>query len=90
MVTLSRAGIEECHLIQKLNLDCIGKKIQGSNVSEYCLFYPSLTRGLFSGYHKTKFLRPTEINGKKVLILTRRNKLETAKKIDSLRGIFSK
>ena len=44
----------------------------------------ALTRGLFSEYHKTNFLRPTEIKDKKVLIFGLGGiGLEIAKKIDS-------
>ena len=84
---LSRAGIDEClpYLKNYKFRFTSGKKIQGSNVSEHCLsLLLALTRGLFSGYHKTKFLRPTEINGKKVLIFGLGGiGLEIAKKIDS-------
>jgi len=84
---LSRAGIDEClpYLKNYKFKFTSGKKIQGPNVSEHCLsLLLALTRGLFSEYHKTNFLRPTEIKGKKVLIFGLGGiGLEIAKKIDS-------
>jgi len=84
---LSRAGIDEClpYLKNYKFKLTSGKKIQGPNVSEHCLsLLLALTRGLFSEYHKTSFLRPTEIKDKKVLIFGLGGiGLEIAKKIDS-------
>ena len=84
---LSRAGIDEClpYLKNYKFKFTSGKKIQGPNVSEHCLsLLLALTRGLFSEYHKTNFLRPTEIKEKKVIIFGLGGiGLEIAKKIDS-------
>jgi D-2-hydroxyacid dehydrogenase (NADP+) len=84
---LSRAGIDEClpYLKNYKFKFTSGKKIQGPNVSEHCMsLLLALTRGLFSEYHKTNFLRPTEIKDKKVLIFGLGGiGLEIAKKIDS-------
>ena len=84
---LSRAGIDEClpHLKNYKFKFTSGKKIQGPNVSEHCMcLLLALTRGLFSEYHKTNFLRPTEIKDKKVLIFGLGGiGLEIARKINS-------
>ena len=69
-VHLSRAGIDEfLNYLKKYKFKfTCGKIIQGPNVSEHCLaLLLSLTRGMFK-YDKKKF-RPTEIYGKKVLIV---------------------
>tara|TARA_B100000427_G_scaffold278609_1_gene248436 strand:+ start:5596 stop:6543 length:948 start_codon:yes stop_codon:yes gene_type:complete len=69
-VHLSRAGIDEflSNLKKYTFKFTCGKIIQGPNVSEHCLaLLLSLTRGMFE-YDKKKF-RPTEVFGKKVLIV---------------------
>ena len=67
---LSRAGVESLPYMKNYKFRFTsGKVIQGPNVSEHCIsLLLSLTRSLFSLNRKKRHLRPTEINGKKVLI----------------------
>lgn len=69
---LTRAGIDDClPFIKKYNFTfTAGKKIQAPNVSDHCIaILLSLTRSLFSIYEGLNYLRPTEIKGKKSLIV---------------------
>ncbi len=69
---LTRAGVDECEPFMKSYKFkfTAGKKIQGPNVSEHCVsLLLAITRGLFDQYRAKKYsFRPTEINGKKIII----------------------